>query len=372
MTNSTFKASSLLIALLSPFLSISQVQADSVEEWAYWNASPQFDPKGFQFVYNSNPTTAEQTRIGNNQGNLVEPTGATETDWVGYSLASYCSSDSVYSSNKLGDIALVPVNGVGTDNDRLLYSDDGPASLLLNLSGTGDENLQLEFDGGDGSFSVSSGKESRLALRPASGSSVSISTGFGTDNDKNQDFIGQKTFNTFSFNEDFSEFAFGDIVIGKLMPLNNIASAVAAVARGDLRYGFNGTSVLGSAINITVNFTQASWDGYFGGISSGPEPYNGYSAAGTIAGNTLTGNVSTGGDVGISARGYAPSGTVVSGQITGRLVGELGVSDMGTAGIIGKSELMVQPVSRLEMRVIAPPELVPVNDIFMLGSGFDD
>ncbi len=385
MTTSTFKANSLLIALLSPFLSISQAQADSVDEWAYWNASPQFDPKGFQFVYNSNPTTAEQTRTGTNQGNLAESTDTTVLDWVGYSLGTYGSGSTYQSSvNKIGELALAPVNADGTANDSLkMQGKLGNVPVLLNLTGTGNADVELNFSAsGAGSFNVSSADRT-----------FNITEGGGTSNDRNGDFIQGTNFDLYSapYDPEVSrDYLGGRVVVGLPMPISNISDAVAAT-RGDLIYSFSGRSALGSSIGIAVNFTQASWNGSFGPTSGGPAPYNGYTASGTIAGNTLTGNVSTSmkADLLISAFDYGPpKGDVISGQITGRLVGELANSGVGTAGIIGKSELIVQPAAfdweppsmgDLEsgpfvIETLSRPELppvldpVPVNDIFMLGA----
>ncbi len=382
MTTSTFKASSLLIGLLSPFLSISQAQADSVDEWAYWNASPQFDPKGFQFVYNSNPTTAEQTRTGTNQGNLAESTDTTLLDWVGYSLGSYGSGSTYQDSiNKIGELALAPVNADGTANDSLkMQGKLGNVPVLLNLTGTGNADVELMFyTSGAGSFDVSSADRT-----------FNITEGGGTANDRNRDFIQETYFDLYSapYDPEVSrDYLSGRLVVGLPMPINNISNAVAAT-RGDLIYSFSGRSALGSFIGIAVNFTQASWNGSFGPTSSGPAPYDGYTAAGTIAGNTLTGNVDTARVLSLSTFDYGPpKGEVLSGKITGRLVGELATSGVGTAGIIGKSELIVQPAAfdweppsmgDLEsgpfvIETLSRPELppvldpVPVNDIFMLG-----
>ncbi len=380
MRNTTLKASSLLLMLLTPFLSVSPAQADSVDEWAYWNASPQFAPENFQYSYNSNPnpTTAEQTRIGNNQGVLAEATtDPTETGWVGYSLIT-SGSTLTFSGNKgaLGDIALVPVNEVGEENDRLLYADSGPASILLNLSGTGDETYRLFFpkgDGSEGAFEVvsSRGEKARTALSAKSRLNLYLNEdSFGTKNDSNQDFITAGSF----YLEDGESVFSGLTVIGKLMPISNIAVAVAAVpGGGNLIYRFDGISALRSPVNITVNFTQASWNGLFGsgGNSYDQTSHSGYSVLnGTISGNTLTGNVTGGLMEGRVAR-LSRSGTVISGQVTGRLVGELGLNDIGTAGIIGKSTLTVAPATMVEARTALPPVNVEVNDIFMLGGSGD-
>jgi hypothetical protein len=356
----TRKSSIAFAVAMALVVSSNVVQADSVFEWAYWDVSPSAgansDPAGFYpeqvasldatKTYNGyGNITAEQMRFGFNGGELLQASDTPVTGtWVGYMLFDTRLETGekggvTRTANNVAVIGFTPTVG----GDTLTITSDREALNMgfnnTNPDDDGDNNKRLSYGAEEGNFYAVYNSDAPETRRTVETNAQSLN---GEAEGRYFSYIGVEKYATvgtlsgsFSLN--------GKGAIGKVMPLADIATQAASNAS----YNFNGRSVNGSNVFLTVNFGTATWRADFG-----ESKYNyGYSVEnGTISGATLNSTNVVGDQFKV---GLAES--VVSGKVTGTLIGVMNAGASSSAGAIGKAELNV---------LSEKGGTVKVNDVF--------
>jgi hypothetical protein len=336
--------------------------ADSVFEWAYWDVSPSagenseqgaFYPEQAATIntatYNGyDNITAEQMRFGFSGGELLEASDTPVVGtWVGYMLfdtrldTGEKGSETTRSVNNVAVIGFTPTVGA----DTLTITSDREA-LNMGFDNTkpddaGDNRRSLTYGAEEGDFFAVYNSDAPDTRRTVETNGQSL---HGEVEGRYFSFIGVEKYSTVGTL--FGSFSLNGLgVIGKVMPLADIATQAASNAS----YNFNGRSVNGGHVFLTVNFGAATWRADFG-----ESKYNyGYSVEnGTISGATLNSTNVVGDQLKV---GLAES--VVSGKVTGSLVGVMNAGASSSAGAIGKTELNVLVAN-------GGAETVKVNDAF--------
>jgi hypothetical protein len=357
------RKTSAAFAIAMAFVVVSNVaQADSAFEWAYWDVSPsagenseqagsyseQLASIGDVDTYNGyDNITAEQMRIGFNGGELLEASNTPVTgSWVGYVLYDTrldTGSEVEKTTNNVAVLGISPDVASGTltitsdlkglnigfdSKDDNLDNATGPRYLSY---GAEEGDVQAEYHGSQDANRIVETDAQSLNDENA-GKYFSKIGVFNSQSDSSLEIDGL-------LRNGLGGFA------GKVMSLADIA----AQAKLGASYNFIGRSLNGSNVYLTVNFAPSTWRADFG-----ESKYNyGYSVEnGTISGATLV-SANVIGDV--NKVGLAES--VVSGKVTGTLVGVINAGANSNAGAIGKSELNV-------LAVDGGSKTVKVNDVF--------
>jgi hypothetical protein len=289
-------------------------------------------------------------RFGFNGGELLEPSTTPVTgDWIIYTLfdtrldTGEVDSEVEKTTNNVAVLGFTPTVG----SDTLTTTSDLEALKMdfdnTNPADAGENRRSLTYGTEEGDFVAIYNSSSPDARRTVKAYGEIL-------NDDSKEAKGQyfskidiekyttvgTLFGSFSLN--------GSGFAGKTMPLADIAYQSKLGAS----YDFKGRSANGSNVAITVDFGASTWSANFG-----ESKHNyGYSVEnGAISGATLM-SANVIGDV--NKVGLAES--VVSGKVTGTLIGVLNASN-SNAGVIGKSELNV-------LEVAGGVKTVKVNDVF--------
>lgn len=339
----------LLLALLAQLGLAPLAQAELTDDWSGWedNGPNTGNPNTNNYGTNYQPNS-DQTRMGTNGGNTITSNTA-QGDWVGYTLYNYSNGRDVVVENKLASLTLNPQmqeNGksgtleISSDlaafnmrfnsADRVVVVVDEESSTTIksfNYSGS-----QTNFEGRDISdrsnqrFAKAFLNRDTFGLVELSASAPSAS--------------GPLFYNNRAVVYDGESGAFYSSVpgglFGKTLPAADIAYMVGL---GNTNYSYSGGSALGSQVNISVNFFNASWNGTWGGTEVGSTTaksfgYNGFQASGTINGATLASNSL----IGLS--GADTTKNVQTGVVKGTLVGIANASEQ-VISIIGATTLNV-------------------------------
>ncbi len=339
------------------------VQADSAFEWDYWDVSPsaganiapaasyseQVASLDTVKTYNGyDNITAEQMRIGFNGGELLEASTTPVTGtWIGYipfetSLdTGEVGSEVKRTTNNVAVIGFTP--NVGSDTLTITSDLEVLKMAFDNTNPDADENRR--------SLTVGAEEGEIVAIYNSSSPDArrTVETDAQSLNEENRGQYFSKIdiekyttvgtlFGSFSLN--------GSGFIGKVMDVADIAYQTKLGAS----YDFKGRSENGSNVFIAINFGASTWRADFE-----QSKYNyGYSVEnGTISGATLT-SANVIGDV----NKVGQHESVVSGSVTGTLIGVMNAGASSNAGVIGKSELNVLNIDKVGTKT------VKVNDVF--------